>query len=176
MEHAMNHFELFSLLPSYQLDLSGLADSYRELQQQYHPDKFAAESSERQAQVMQKAAQINDAYQTLKDPLSRAQYLLSLQGLELGGEQQTINDVTFLMSQMELREQLADIEQAADPEEALDDFSKLLKQQRSDLSSSFEKAYNEQNFELAADDVRKLKFYARLQQQLLQLEEKILDY
>ncbi|WP_163132516.1 co-chaperone HscB [Agarivorans sp. Alg241-V36] len=172
----MNHFELFSLLPSYQLDLSGLADSYRELQQQYHPDKFAAESSESQAQVMQKAAQINDAYQTLKDPLSRAQYLLSLQGLELGGEQQTINDVTFLMSQMELREQLADIEQAADPEEALDDFSKLLKQQRSDLSSSFEKAYNEQNFELAADDVRKLKFYARLQQQLLQLEEKILDY
>ncbi|MEE1675592.1 co-chaperone HscB [Agarivorans aestuarii] len=172
----MNHFELFSLLPSYQLDLSGLADSYRELQQQYHPDKFAAESSERQAQVMQKAAQINDAYQTLKDPLSRAQYLLSLQGLELGGEQQTINDVTFLMSQMELREQLAEIEQAADPEEALDDFSKLLKQQRSDLSSSFEKAYNKQNFELAADDVRKLKFYARLQQQLLQLEEKILDY
>ncbi|WP_221076646.1 co-chaperone HscB [Agarivorans aestuarii] len=172
----MNHFELFSLLPSYQLDLAGLADSYRELQQQYHPDKFAAESSQRQAQVMQKAAQINDAYQTLKDPLSRAQYLLSLQGLELGGEQQTINDVAFLMSQMELREQLAEIEQAADPEEAIDDFSKLLKQQRSDLSSSFEKAYNEQNFELAADDVRKLKFYARLQQQLLQLEEKILDY
>jgi molecular chaperone HscB len=176
MEHAMNHFELFSLLPSYQLDLNGLADSYRELQQQYHPDNFAAESSERQAQVMQKAAQINDAYQTLKDPLSRAQYLLSLHGLELGGEQQTINDVAFLMSQMELREQLAEIEHAADPEDAIDNFSRLLKRQRSHLSSSFEKAYNEQNFEQAADDVRKLKFYARLQQQLLQLEEKILDY
>ncbi|MDO6687324.1 MULTISPECIES: co-chaperone HscB [unclassified Agarivorans] len=172
----MNHFELFSLRPSYQLDLQGLADCYRELQQKYHPDNFAADASENQAQVMQKAAQINDAYQTLKDPLSRAQYLLSLQDIELGGEQQTINDIEFLMAQMELREQLAEIENAADPEQALEDFSKLLKQQRSDLSSSFEKAYNEQNFTFAADQVRKLKFYARLQQQLLQLEEKILDY
>jgi molecular chaperone HscB len=99
-----------------------------------------------------------------------------LQGIDLSGEQQTINDIDFLMSQMALREQLAEIENAADPEQAIDDFSTLLKQQRSDLSSSFEKAYNEQNFDLAADHVRKLKFYARLQQQLQQLEEKILDY
>ncbi|UPW17197.1 co-chaperone HscB [Agarivorans sp. TSD2052] len=172
----MNYFELFSLSTTYQLDLQGLAVSYRELQQKYHPDNFAADATENQVQVMQKAAQINDAYQTLKDPLSRAQYLLSLQGIELGGEQQTINDIEFLMSQMALREQLAEIENAADPEQAIDDFSKQLKQQRSDLSSSFEKAYNEQNFTFAAEQVRKLKFYARLQQQLLQLEEKILDY
>jgi molecular chaperone HscB len=176
MEYAMNYFELFSLSPSFQLDLQGLAQSYRELQQQYHPDNFAANNQDNQAAVMQKAAQINDAYQTLKDPLARAQYLLRLQGIDLSGEQQTINDIDFLMSQMALREQLAEIENAADPEQAIDDFSTLLKQQRSDLSSSFEKAYNEQNFDLAADHVRKLKFYARLQQQLQQLEEKILDY
>ncbi|WP_432453895.1 MULTISPECIES: co-chaperone HscB [unclassified Agarivorans] len=172
----MNYFEMFSLKPSNQLDLQGLAACYRELQQKFHPDKFVVDDAEAQALAMQRATQINDAYQTLKDPLLRAQYLLSLQGVEIAGEQQTINDIEFLMSQIELREQLAEIETVSDPEKAIEDLSKLLKQKRSDLSLSFEKAYNEQNFELAADLVRKLKFFARLQQQLLQLEEKILDY
>jgi molecular chaperone HscB len=172
----MNYFELFSLTPGYQLDLSDLAGRYRTLQSQFHPDKFAGESAQAQAIAMQRAAQINDAYQTLKAPLSRAQYLLSLQGIELAGEQKTVNDVEFLMLQMELREQLEGLNAAADPEDAIDKLAARLNKDRCSLSDDFESAYNEGHYQQAGDIVRKLKFFARLEQQLQQAEEQLLDF
>ena len=58
---------------------------------------------------MQRAAQINDAFTTLKAPLRRAEYLLSLRGTDIRGEQQTLQDPAFLMQQLEWRERLADL-------------------------------------------------------------------
>ena len=53
---------------------------------------------------------MNDAYRTLKDPLSRAIYLAGLRGVELPGDGKTIDDPELLMEAMEVREALHEAE------------------------------------------------------------------
>ena len=115
----MNHFELFGLPSQFQLDGSLLSSQFRTLQKRFHPDNFATASERDRLLSVQKAAQINDAYQVLKNPISRAEYLLSEQGIELRGEQQTLQDPEFLMEQMELREELEVICDLDDSQDAL---------------------------------------------------------
>ncbi|WP_038175038.1 MULTISPECIES: co-chaperone HscB [Vibrio] len=170
----MNYFELFGLPSQFALDGSLLASQFRQLQTQFHPDKFATASERDRLMAVQKAAQINDAYQILKNPISRAEYLLAENGVELRGEQQTMQDPMFLMEQMELREELEDIAASDDPESALFDFdtkvSKMFKQQL----VSVEQELNDSDWSHAADRVRKLKFIAKLKHQIELVEEKLL--
>jgi molecular chaperone HscB len=55
---------------------------------------------------MQWAVRVNEAYQRLKDPLSRAAYLCQLRGQPVDAERNTAMPAAFLMQQMEWREAL----------------------------------------------------------------------
>ncbi|MEZ9482226.1 co-chaperone HscB [Vibrio splendidus] len=170
----MNHFELFGLPLQFQLDGSLLSSQFRDLQRQFHPDKFAIASERDRLLAVQKAAQINDAYQVLKNPISRAEYLLVQHGEDIRGEQQTMQDPMFLMEQMELREELEDIADSSDPEDALFAFegkvSKMHKQQLSAIQQELEsEAWLE-----AADRVRKLKFIAKLKNEIELVEDRLI--
>lgn len=170
----MNHFELFGLPLQFQLDGSLLSSQFRDLQRQFHPDKFAIASERDRLLAVQKAAQINDAYQVLKNPISRAEYLLVQHGEDIRGEQQTMQDPMFLMEQMELREELEDIADSSDPEDALFAFegkvSKMYKQQLSAIQQELES----EDWLEAADRVRKLKFIAKLKNEIELVEDRLI--
>ncbi|MCG9693255.1 co-chaperone HscB [Vibrio sp. Isolate22] len=170
----MNHFELFGLPLQFQLDGSLLSSQFRDLQRQFHPDNFATASERDRLLAVQKAAQINDAYQVLKNPISRAEYLLVQHGEDIRGEQQTMQDPMFLMEQMELREELEDIADSSEPEDALFAFegkvSKMYKQQLSAIQQELDsEAWLE-----AADRVRKLKFIAKLKNEIELVEDRLI--
>ena len=171
----MNHFELFGLPFQFELDGSLLSHQFRELQRRFHPDNFATSSERDRLMSVQKAAQINDAFQTLKHPITRAEYMLSERGLDIRGEHKTLQDPMFLMQQMELREELEEIPDASDPAEALFDFEqqtkKLYKAQLIELESLLVAS----NWNDAADAVRKLKFIDKLRDEVERLEETLLD-
>lgn len=171
----MNYFELFSIEPGFSIDKNALSARFRQLQTQYHPDNFAAADEREKALALHKASEINEAYQTLSHPAQRAEYLLSLAGVDLASEQQTLKDLDFLMAQMTLREELESIEKADDPEPLVDQFSSKLKAQLQQLEEEFVTLYQEGAYDEAADSVRKMKFYIRLQQQVRQLEDKLFD-
>ncbi|HHF3132899.1 TPA: co-chaperone HscB [Vibrio diabolicus] len=170
----MNHFELFGLPSQFKLDGSLLSSQFRELQKRFHPDNFATGSERDRLMAVQKAAQINDAYQVLKNPISRAEYILAEQGVEIRGEQQTMQDPMFLMEQMELREELEEIADSTDPESALFDFdSKVSKMYKQHLAS-VEQELDDGLWAEAVDRVRKLKFIAKLKNEIELVEDKIL--
>ncbi|AVF76489.1 co-chaperone HscB [Vibrio alginolyticus] len=170
----MNHFELFGLPSQFKLDGSLLSSQFRELQKRFHPDNFATGSERDRLMAVQKAAQINDAYQVLKNPISRAEYILAEQGVEIRGEQQTMQDPMFLMEQMELREELEEIADKSDPESALFDFdSKVSKMYKQHLAS-VEQELDDGLWTEAADRVRKLKFIAKLKNEIELVEDKLL--
>ncbi|WP_029789214.1 co-chaperone HscB [Vibrio harveyi] len=170
----MNHFELFGLPSQFQLDGSLLSSQFRELQKRFHPDNFATASERDRLMAVQKAAQINDAYQILKHPISRAEYILAENGTEIRGEQQTMQAPMFLMEQMELREELEDIADSSDPESALFDFdSKVSKMYKQHLAS-VEQELDQGLWAEAADRVRKLKFIAKLKNEIELVEDKLL--
>lgn len=171
----MNYFELFGLPPDYAVELQPLAVTYRELQKQFHPDRYATASDAERLMALQKASEINDAFQTLKSPLRRAEYLLSLTGIELRAEQQTLRDPAFLMQQMEWREQLEDIVHSQQPEADIAAFEATLKSSQAQLQSTLEMQLTQQEYEAAAVNVRKLKFMFKLQDELERIEESLLE-
>lgn len=67
----MDYFTLFGLPASYTLSLEQLAVRYQDLQRQYHPDKFASAPAAEQLAAVQHSATINQAWQTLRHPLTR---------------------------------------------------------------------------------------------------------
>jgi len=117
-----NYFELFGQSVGFDIDLANITETYRDLQRSVHPDRFANATDRERRISMQKASLINEAFRTLKDPLQRARYMLTLQGIDTNDETNTIMDGAFLMQQMELREALADIGNKAEPLQALDEF------------------------------------------------------
>ena len=104
MDFSQTYFELFDLPATYALDRERLDAAYRELQNKVHPDKFAAKPEAEQRVAMQWATKVNEAYQTLKQPISRGVYLLQLQGIDAMSAHNTSIAPTFLMQQMAWRE------------------------------------------------------------------------
>ena len=127
----MDHFARLGLPAALDLEPAALDRAYFTAQRQWHPDRFVGRPPDERAKASTEAAGLNDAYRTLKDPLSRAVYLAGLNGVELPGDGKTIDDADLLMEAMEAREAL---HEAATPE-AVD---ALATQVRQDMQRSLE--------------------------------------
>jgi molecular chaperone HscB len=81
-----DYFQVLGLQRGFQVDLDALEREFHRLSRKVHPDRFArADENERQWSLADTAL-LNDAYRTLKDPLFRTEYLLKLEGAEIGEE------------------------------------------------------------------------------------------
>ena len=165
LDLAKNYFDLFGLPVSFQLNMAELSARYRELQRVVHPDRFAASDSHSQRLSLQGATLVNEAYETLREPLQRAQYMLSLRNVALDADQQSLNDPAFLMEQLALREQLADVHAAPDPMASLrsliDNIDTRVRAQVAELAVLLDDR-SEQRLETAAQAVQKLQFRIKL--------------
>ncbi|NIG87484.1 co-chaperone HscB [Serratia symbiotica] len=172
----MDYFTLFGLPVRYPVDDSLLTSRFQDLQRQFHPDRFACQPERERLIALQQATTINQAYQTLKHPLKRAEYMLSLYGFDLANEQYTLRDTAFLIEQLELREELDAIERKADAESLLAEFDMRLNDTIKQRSALMVQQLNGERWSEAADTVRKLRFSDKLQQQVEQLTEKLLGF
>ena len=173
----MNYFELFTLPFQFEVDLNRLSEVYRELQRDVHPDKFAHADEHSKLLAVQKSAQVNDGFETLKNPLSRAQYMLAEQGVDMQIEQKTLQDPEFLMQQMALREQLEEIAAMAEPDDAIEDFEQQLNALTEQLYQQLAPLLVNSckiTLENAANIVRKLKFMHKLGDELARIEDALL--
>ncbi|MBM3275459.1 MAG: Fe-S protein assembly co-chaperone HscB [Acidobacteria bacterium] len=73
----MKNYETFGLEPRLSLEPADLERRFYRLSRKLHPDVAGSQS-------MEAAANLNDAYRTLKDPVSRAEYFLGQRGIEIG--------------------------------------------------------------------------------------------
>lgn len=150
-----------------------LSQTYRELQKQFHPDKFVMHDDRTRLQVMQKSTEINDAFQTLKDTCLRAQYLLKLSGLDIQLEQRTLQDTNFLMQQMHWREQISEFTE--NDQDEIESLNKEIAGLVRKLESDIEIALQNSQLEVTANYIRQLKFMLKLQIELDVLEDKLFD-
>ena len=171
----MDYFTLFGLSAQYQVDIPALTTRFQDLQRQYHPDKFASATPAEQLASVQQSATINQAWQTLRNPLARAEYLLSLHGFDLTSEQHTVRDTAFLMEQLELREELDEIATAKDADR-LEVFLQRVKKMYDARHQLMVEQFSNETWDVAADTVRKLVFLDKLRSSTQQLEEKLLGF
>jgi len=161
-----DHFQLFGLAQSYQIDAVQLEQQYRDLQALVHPDKAAHLHAAEQRLAMQRATQVNEAYQTLRSPLRRARYLLALHGIDIQEENNTVMPMDFLVDQMEWREAVIEAQQARDAA-ALAQLEARLKRETRELEAQLAvKIDAEKDYAAAAGSVRKLRFMERLAEEI----------
>ncbi len=166
MNEGANHFELMGLPVAFAIDGARLERGYRDLQSRVHPDKFAAASGAERRVAMQWAARANEAYRTLRDPVDRARYLLSLKGFDTGEESNTAMPPDFLMQQMELREAAAQARSARDAK-ALEGLRLALAAGRDDMLRLLARALDaDRNYDAGCSLVRKLRFLEKLDEDL----------
>jgi molecular chaperone HscB len=88
----MDYFSFFSLPRKLTLDVVALEKQFYVLSRKLHPDRFASKPLAEQEAALAQSSLLNDAYRTLKDPISRTQYLLTLEGVELEEQSKAATD------------------------------------------------------------------------------------
>eukprot|EP01038_Epipyxis_sp_PR26KG_P004358 gene4358-6166_t len=98
-----DYFEMFHMKPTFSIDVVNLEKTYKLLQAKLHPDKNASKSSEEYNASKESSTSVNQAYQILKSPSLRAEYLVRII-FGVNKEEQTVSDPTLMMEIFELRE------------------------------------------------------------------------
>ncbi|MDP2153374.1 MAG: Fe-S protein assembly co-chaperone HscB [Methylotenera sp.] len=165
-----NYFELFGLAPRFSIDLNSLERAFRQLQSEAHPDKHASNTQSEQRIALQQSTLINDGYQTLRNPTSRAQFLINLSGKT---ETAQALSNSFLMAQMEWREAIEEATACRDVV-VLEALSKRLKHkitlQVNELAATLDL---QGDFAAAELRVNELRFYEKLRLEIGEALDKI---
>jgi molecular chaperone HscB len=156
---AADPFERLGFDYRYDIDLVALDRRYFDLQRRLHPDRFAGKGPHERAYSQQQAAAINDAYQTLKDPLARAASLLRRAGrkIDIHG-QGTTADPVLLNEAMEMREALAEADSPAETERLTRQADDALAAGREALADAFARG----DLDTAEHQVLRLRYLGKL--------------
>jgi molecular chaperone HscB len=166
MNLLQDHFALLGLPRRYALDTTDLEHRYRDVQARVHPDKHAHLGDAERRQSMQWATQVNAAYQTLKNPLTRARYLLELEGHDPEVERNTAMPTDFLVEQMELRETVAEARHGGNAE-ALETLSGDIRREIGNQFRALQPLLDDSHdYEAARGLVRRLLFQEKLLQDI----------
>ena len=79
-----DYFALFGIGKNLALDLDGLQRRFYQLSREWHPDVHARAGAGQREIAEQATAALNDAWRVLRDPLTRAEYLLKSEGFDIG--------------------------------------------------------------------------------------------
>jgi len=99
-------FGLLGLPAQFDLDPQVIERAFFDRSKELHPDRFASAPAAERVAALSRSRALNDAYQTLKKPVPRAEYLLERAGVTIGDNERL--DPAFLMEILEMREELAE--------------------------------------------------------------------
>ncbi|WP_071058829.1 Fe-S protein assembly co-chaperone HscB [Pelistega sp. MC2] len=161
------YFSLLGLPANFALDLTQLEQAWRQASARVHPDRFATASAAEKRVAMQWASRINQAYDTLKNPVKRAAYLCELADHTVDAENNTRMDSAFLIKQMQWREQLDEVR--GKPEQMLVLLNAIEQEAQTLEGCLTELLDHKKDFALATEKVRQLMFVAKIQNEIKSL-------
>lgn len=142
------------------IDLKQLRNEFLQLQAQAHPDRHPPESKDK-AQAL--SARINEAYKTLQNPLQRAQYLLSLRGIDVAeDETMKIEDPELLTEVLEAREQI----EAAENEDEIQEMKEKNDQRIDESVAVIDEAFKSDDIDTAKSEAVKLRYWINIKESL----------
>ncbi|KAK3709683.1 hypothetical protein LTR37_010710 [Vermiconidia calcicola] len=140
-------------------DLRRLRKEFLQIQAKTHPD-LAPQHQKRQAEAL--SMRVNEAYKTLQDPLKRAQYLLSLRGIDVEDESAKLSEKELLMEVMEAREAVEEVEN----EEDLVEIRKVNSERIDQSVAVLEKAFADGHMERAAQEAIRLRYWMNIEESI----------
>lgn len=122
-------FALLGLPAAYDVDPAALERAFFERSKAVHPDRVAGAPAAERVAALSRSRALNDAYQLIKKPVSRAEYLLARAGVTIGDNERL--DPAFLMEILELREELAEA-RAAGNLDRVDELQRAMQARRAE--------------------------------------------
>jgi molecular chaperone HscB len=124
-DDAADLFTVLGVPPRYAVDLAAAEASYKDLSRQVHPDRFATADPRARRASLARTVQLNLAWRTIKDPIRRAEYLLTRAGIDVDSGKKTSHDdgkgtqkigapPAFLLEILELNDELNEARMAGD--------------------------------------------------------------
>jgi len=107
-----DYFAFFGLPQKLWMDSKALEAKFLELSWKLHPDNFAQAGERERELSLERASQLNDAYRTLREPVSRVEYLLALHGARKEGATKQQAPPELLEEVFELNEALVELRAA----------------------------------------------------------------
>lgn len=139
-----DYYQLFGIPRRLNLSLDSLEKRYYDLSRELHPDRFMRKPEEERQRALDMSSALNDARRTLKDPIKRAQYLLKLEGFDIGEQGSKDVPPELLEEVFELNMALEEMrggDDSARPqlEQAENNFSAMMNEVEQQLQVLFEK-------------------------------------
>lgn len=171
-----NHYTIFpktlprGLPPAspFEVPLAELRREFLALQALVHPDKYPEGTARKHAEAL--SSRINEAYRTICDPLSRAQYLLASQhNIDVtaeDGAKAHPQDPETLMQVMEAQEEIEE----AENEETIEELKKDNESRISNSVRILGEAINGEDVESATKECLKLRFWYTIREGLREWE------
>jgi len=103
----LSPFEVLGVPALFALDEAELEKRHRDLSKTLHPDRYAGRPSSERREALNRAISVNEAFRRLRDPILRAEALLSELGREVSETNQPKPEPALLMQVMEEREALS---------------------------------------------------------------------
>jgi molecular chaperone HscB len=104
----LDPFATLGIPRAFGIDLRAVEKAHRDLSRALHPDKYASAGASERREALNKAADVNEAWRIVRDPVRRAEALFQLAGVEVGETKEPKPDASLLMDVLEKREALAD--------------------------------------------------------------------
>lgn len=79
----MRYYEALGLEPRLSVDPNDLKKRFYERSREWHPDRYSLAGAAEQQRALDMTALLNDGFRTLRDPVTRAEYFLKQNGIEL---------------------------------------------------------------------------------------------
>jgi molecular chaperone HscB len=133
----MDYFEVFGLPRILGIDLAALEKTFHELSRRYHPDYFSTASPAEKTKAVRMTALVNDAYRTLRHPVHRVEYLLSIHGFKSDGSKVP---QSLLMEVFEINEQLEEVKAGRASIEETDSLRAQIKEKRERFDKELQQA------------------------------------
>ncbi|KAL1795230.1 hypothetical protein ACET3X_007046 [Alternaria dauci] len=162
------HYSFFpNALPSgpppngpFAIDLSALKKEFLQLQARAHPD-LHPQADKKRAEAL--SARINEAYKTLQNPLLRAQYLLSLRGIEVAEDETAkVDDRELLMEVLEARESIEE----AESEEDLVEMRERNEERIAESTEIIDQAFKRDDLDAAKSEAVKLRYWVNIRESI----------
>jgi len=144
-------YAVLGLEPRFDLEPAALDARHRALSATLHPDRFAGAATSERRLALGKAIEVNEAYRALRDPVKRAECLLSRRGVRVGDGVEPKPPADLLMEIMEVREALSVARRAKDVP-ALERLERAMRSQETRTLATLT-----EGFAAAGDDVAKLE-------------------
>ena len=174
-ELAKDYFALFGITKSFEIDAGALAERYRFLQRQAHPDMHASGDPMEKRIALQYSGYVNQAYSTLRDANRRAFYLLELGGFAENEVNSFPVDEEFLFEQMMLRDRISDLCDSDDALSVIEEVTASLERLQVDAEARFLKFYQQDKLEQAAPFANCLQYLFKMKEELDRSELKMLE-